>query len=264
MSSLPKNILEVAVNAAIEAGKTTLKYFRSPSLIISAKEDSSPVTAADKESEEIIRRNVKKHFPAHGIIGEEYGETIGADPVKWIIDPLDGTKTFVRGVPFYGVLIGIEVDGEIEAGVVHMPALNETYYARKGNGSFLNNQRIEVSKVADLEGATFLITSSSDALLDNEKRTGYLAIQKRAQRQRGMGDCYGHMLVASGRAEIMLDARMHPWDCAALKIIVEEAGGMFTDWNGNKTIYGESAVSVNAALSSKVQNLLRSSVVAAL
>jgi len=246
----------------MEAGRRTLKYFRSPSLIISAKEDASPVTAADKESEEIIRKTVKKYFPTHGIIGEEYGETIGSDPVKWIIDPLDGTRRFVTGVPYYGVLIGIEVEGEIEAGVVYMPALNETYYARKDGGSFLNNQQIHVSNVADFTSATFLVTSSSDALIDNDKRSGYLAIQKRALRQRGMGDCYGHMLVASGRAEIMLDAtNMHPWDCAAPEIIVEEAGGMFTDWNGNKTIYGDSAVSVNAALAGQVHSLLRSPVV---
>jgi len=257
MNALPDDILSVAITAAQTAGAATMKYFRSASLIIEEKNDRSPVTAADKESERIIRSIIQRHYPHHGIMGEEFGESIGDSPIRWIIDPLDGTKSFVRNSPFYGVLIGIEREGEIEAGVAYMPALKETYSARKGSGSFCGASRLQVSDVSRLNDSSFIITSSSDALADPDKRGGYLAIQKRARRQRGVGDCYGHLLVAAGRMEIMLDARMQPWDCAALKIIVEEAGGSFTDWNGNVTIDGCSAVSVNAALREEVFSYLR-------
>ena len=257
MNTIPDELLNVAITAAQTAGTATLKYFRSPSLIVEEKTDHSPVTAADKESEGIIRTIIRSHFPEHGIVGEEFGETPGTSNIRWIIDPLDGTKSFVRNSPFYGVLIGIERDGVIDAGVAHMPALKETYTARKGKGSHCGGLPIRVSQVSRLQEASFIITSSSDALIDPDKRGGYLAIQKRAHRHRGIGDCYGHLLVASGRAEIMLDARMRPWDCAALKIIVEEAGGSFTDWHGNDTIDGGSAVSVNAELREEAFSFLR-------
>jgi histidinol phosphatase-like enzyme (inositol monophosphatase family) len=252
-----RELLDVAIEAAIEAGKITLEYFQTTSFEVEMKENSSPVTIADRRAEERIRGMITRAFPGHGIVGEEFGTTEGSEPITWIVDPLDGTKTFVCGVPFYGVLIGIEIAGEIEAGVAHFPALGETYYASKGDGSFWNGRRIRVSTTAAMSDAVLLATDSKRFDRDPEKSEGHRRLVAATKMYRTWGDCYGHMLVASGRAEIMLDPAMRPWDAAPLKVIVEEAGGHFTDWSGTPTIYGKSAISTNAALHAATMEMLR-------
>ncbi len=215
--------LDVAVEAAVAAGRITLQYFQTNTFTAETKADSSPVTIADRKSEELIAGTIRRNFPGHGIVGEESGESTGTEPVRWIIDPLDGTKTFIRGVPFYGVMIGVEIEGRVEAGVVQMPALGETYYAARGSGSFRNGERLRVSETARLDDALLLTTDVAGITKRPAKEAGFQRLLGGARMFRTWGDCYGHLLVASGRAEIMLDAKMSIWDSAALAPIVGTA-----------------------------------------
>lgn len=248
-------LLQTAIDAAYEAGRLTLGYFRTGNFAVERKANDSPVTIADREAEQKIRQIVHDRFPDHGILGEEHGEEQGSAPVRWIIDPIDGTKSFVHGVPLYGTMIGIEVHGEAPVGVVYMPALNEMYYAAEGLGAYMNGRRIQAS-MTDVLSEAVVLNTSEKKLRD---QAGYRELCSRTRFQRTWGDCYGHMLVASGRAEIMLDPGMSVWDCAPLKVIVEEAGGVFTDWDGNATIHGGSAISTNKALRDQVMQLLAGS-----
>ena len=245
-------LLHTAIDAAYEAGKLTLGYFRTGNFMVERKDNDSPVTVADRKAEEKIRQIIRERFPEHGILGEEHGEETGSAPVRWIIDPIDGTKSFVHGVPLYGTMIGIEVEGEASVGVVYMPALDEMYYAAEGLGAHMNGRQIRTSPTEALSEAVILNTSEKKL----RDMAGYRELCSRTRFQRSWGDCYGHMLVASGRAEVMLDPGMSVWDCAPLKVIVEEAGGVFTDWNGNATIHGGSAISTNSALRDVVMQIL--------
>lgn len=249
-------LLEAAIDAAHTAGKKTLPHFHKRDYTIEYKENRSPVTIADRTAEEEIERFVRARFPDHGILGEEFGDRSGNASIRWIVDPIDGTKSFVHGVPLYGTLVGIEVEGKIAVGVVYMPALDETYYAAQGTGAFCNGRRIRVSETADLAEAVILCTDERKLRDDPEKGPGYIELCGRTKFQRSWGDCYGHMLVASGRAEGMLDPKMALWDCAPLQVIVEEAGGIFTDWRGEPTIYGGSAITTNAALREEIATIL--------
>lgn len=247
------NLLESAVHAAYQAGKITLSYFQSAHFDVETKADDSPVTIADKNAEQYIRQFVQKRFPDHAILGEEFGEIAGSSPYRWIIDPIDGTKSFIHGVPLYGTMIGIE-DRRLKdtvAGVVYFPALDEMYSAAKGLGAFCNGRRIHVSEVKELKDAVVLITDMTQAY-DHPKAECFDAIQRMSKFVRTWGDCYGHMLVASGRAEIMMDPKMHLWDIAALKPIMEEAGGKFFDWNGKNGLYIDDAIACNSGMADEV------------
>ncbi|HVZ41135.1 MAG TPA: inositol monophosphatase family protein [Candidatus Kapabacteria bacterium] len=252
-----RELLDVAVEAALEAGRITLQYFQTSSFETEIKADNSPVTIADRRAEQRLIEVVHRHYPAHAILGEESGETSGSEPVTWIVDPIDGTKTFICGVPFYGVLIGVEIAGSIDVGVANFPALGEIYYAARGLGAYWNGRRIRVSQTGSLADAVMLTTDMQRVDRDPEKHDAHQRLIAATKMYRTWGDCYGHMLVASGRAEIMLDPKMSVWDAAALKPIVEEAGGIFTDWSGLPTARGGSAISTNAALRGAVQELLR-------
>lgn len=252
-----RSLLDVAMEAAFEAGKITLEYFQTSSFEVETKGDNSPVTVADKRAEERIVKIIRRSFPDHSIIGEESGESGGSGPATWIIDPLDGTKTFVCGVPFYGVMIGVEIDRKVEVGVVHFPALGETYYATRGGGSYWNGRRMRVSTVSDISKAVLLATDTKRFERDLTKGHGHDRLMSAVRMYRTWGDCYGHILVASGRAEIMLDPAMSVWDCAPLQVIVEEAGGVFTDWDGVPTIHGTSAISTNSLIRTAVMEMLQ-------
>ncbi len=256
MSLDARHILDIAVEAAIEAGKITLEYFQISGLNVEVKENNSPVTMADTRAEERIVSIIRKHYPDHAILGEESGLSNGTIDTTWIIDPLDGTKTFIAGVPFYGVMIGVEEKGEIIAGVVHFPALGETYHAARGYGSYWNGRRMRVSEVGDLSRAVLLATDIRRFEREPEKDPGFRRLLAATRMFRTWGDCYGHMLVASGRADIMLDPAMSVWDAAPLKVIIEEAGGIFTDWTGRPTIHGGSAISTNSALRDQVSEMI--------
>ena len=250
MADSLRSRMEFAVEAAWQAGKITLRYFQT-GVTPDWKADDSPVTLADREAEQKIRELIGRSFPEDGILGEEFGEQQGLSGNRWLIDPLDGTKSFVQGVPFYGVLIAMERADGVRLGVVHMPALNETVWAASGEGCWWNGRRASVSNVRQLNDACFCYTSWTSFAAQG-KTEQWMRLGKQVRLLRGWGDCYGHLLVATGRVEGCFDAIMNPWDCGPLLPILEEAGGTFTDWQGNRTIYGPDAFSTNGFLFTEV------------
>lgn len=250
-----QQLLEFSVALARDAGAITHRYFKG-SFSAERKADNSFVTTADREAERNIRDAIEKAFPDDAILGEEEGEKPGSSRRRWIIDPIDGTYAFVHGVPLYGVLIGLEVGDDPILGAVNLPALNETIYAARGLGCFWNGKPARVSATAALDQALLLAT---DFVESREHRFGsaVTVLRKRANVLRTWGDCYGHMLVATGRADVMLDPIMNIWDCAALLPIIEEAGGTFTDWEGRRTIAGGNAISTNGVLFQEVMQTIR-------
>ena len=250
-----RDLLDVAVEAALAGGKRTLRYFNA-GVAVEWKADRSPVTAADRESEAEMRRVIGRAFPDHAILGEEEGETAGTAAVRWIIDPLDGTRTFVRGVPLYGTLVGVEVRGEPVVGVIHLPALDETLAAARGEGCTWNGRPCRVAATDALDRALLVVT---DERVARARSGAYDRLVARTAMQRTWADCYGYALVATGRAEVALDPIMSVWDCAALLPIVEEAGGRFTDWSGRRTIRGGESVATNGVLHDAVLQTLTES-----
>ncbi|MCA1602078.1 MAG: histidinol phosphate phosphatase, partial [Acidobacteria bacterium] len=208
-------------------------------------------------AERFLRSKIEAAFPDDAILGEEDGEKAGSSNRRWIIDPIDGTYSFVHGVPLYAVLIGLEIDGESLVGVVNLPALKEIVYAARGLGCFWNGEPARVSSTNSLQEALLLATDFTDC-----RQYGFAAaaeaLQGKVHARRTWGDAYGHVLVATGRAEIMLDPVMNIWDCAALLPILEEAGGTFTDWNGARTINGGNAISTNGRLFRDVMSIVGS------
>jgi histidinol phosphatase-like enzyme (inositol monophosphatase family) len=241
-------LLEFAIDLARGAGDITLEYFRKKPET-SKKSDGSYVTIADREAEAYLRRRIAEKFPDDGILGEEEGESQGRSGRRWILDPIDGTFAFVHGVPLYGVLIAVEIEGEMTVGVVNIPVLAEIVSAAKGLGCFLNGEPAHVSNTAELKDALLLSTSF---------RFGRAAeLQEKAKVSRTWGDCYGYVLVATGRADVMLDPVMNLWDCAPLLPIMEEAGGTFTDWAGVRTADGGNSIATNGLLFDEVMEIVR-------
>ena len=248
-------LLEFSVALARGAGEISLKYFRKQPET-STKSDGSYVTIADREAEAYLRRQIAERFPDDGVLGEEEGEREGRSGRRWILDPIDGTFAFVHGVPFYGVLIALEIDGEPSVGVVNIPALNEIVSAAKGTGCFLNGAPARVSTVGKLEDALLLSTNFNICERYGFGRAPEL-LQARARTSRTWGDCYGYVLVATGRAEVMFDPVMNLWDCAPLLPIMEEAGGTFTDWRGERTVNGGNSIATNGLLFDEVLTLVK-------
>jgi myo-inositol-1(or 4)-monophosphatase len=238
--------LEMAVKVAHEAGRLTLGYFQRD-LQVDVKGDDSPVTIADRGAEELIRARLADAFPSHGQVGEEFGDEAGGRSHVWWIDPIDGTKAFIRGVPLYAVLIGLAVEGRVEVGVAHFPALGETLYAASGRGTHLNGRRVWVAKSERLSDA-FVGFTNARAFADHGRARAWARVQANTAHQAGWSDAYGHALVASGRLEVMLDPVMNPWDCGPFPVLLREAGGRFGDWSGVETLFGGEAVSVSAQL----------------
>lgn len=238
------NELEYALTVVKASERITLKYFRSR-LKVNYKSDKSPVTIADKSCEKYLVGELSKKFPDHGFYGEEFGAwSVRESSLRWIIDPIDGTRNFTRGIPYWGTLCGLEHDGKIVAGIMALPALKVTYYASKGHGAYKNGKRVKVSKVRELEKSTVIFGGLS-YFLGTKYEKGFGEIVKSAYHDRGFGDCFGYTFVADGSAEAMLDPIVSPWDVAAIKIIIEEAGGIFTDFEGDSTIYGRTGVAAN-------------------
>jgi myo-inositol-1(or 4)-monophosphatase len=240
-----REFLDFAVDAAWQAGRQTLAHYQT-GVTVQRKVDRSVVTVADRQAEQLLRERIATRFPEHAIVGEEFGESDRQSSHRWVIDPIDGTNTFVRGVPFYGVLVALEIEGTPAVGVTYFPALDEMIAAAQGLGCYWNGRRAHVSTVTTLAEACVTYTDSHG--LRARLGSRWDEVQQATALQRGWGDCYGHCLVATGRADIMLDPRMNPWDCAALIPILQEAGGRFTDWTGSVTIDGGDAVSTNGAL----------------
>lgn len=249
-----EQLLEFAVELARGAGDITLKYFRKTPET-TTKTDGTYVTIADREAEAYLRRQIAERFPDDGILGEEEGESPGRSGRRWIIDPIDGTFAFVHGVPFYGVVIGLEIEGDLSVGAVNIPALDEMVYAAKGLGCFLNGERARVSNTARLEDALLLCTNFVSCARYGFGKAAEM-LQNRVRTSRTWGDCYGYVLVATGRADVMLDPVINLWDCAGLLPIVEEAGGTFTDWRGVRTATGGNLIVTNGRLFEEVMSVV--------
>ena len=256
MSESLRKYLDFAVETAYLAGRLTLGYFQT-GVRPDVKADDTPVTIADRRAEELVRHRIERRYPRHAIVGEEYGtKEVGGGSHCWFVDPIDGTKSFVRGVPLYAVLIGLEIERNVQVGVAYFPALDEMIAAASGEGCWWNGRRAHVSDVSTLQQA--LVTFSDVASFARYGRSGAWERIKQATYYRaGWGDAYGHLLVATGRAELMLDPIMNAWDCAPFPPILREAGGYFGDWQGNPTIYGNEALSTTQVLLPEVLKLIR-------
>ncbi len=251
--------LDFARQTAWEAGRLTLATFQT-SHDTEYKEDASPVTIADRAAEQFIRRKIETTFPEHAILGEEFGtsQASGASH-RWIIDPIDGTKSFICGVPIYAVLLALEIEGEATVGVAHFPALDEMVSAASGLGCSRNGRACRVSQKAPLSKAILAhADTSSFARQGAERGAAWDRLRAATYYNAGWCDAYGYALVATGRIEVMLDPIMNIWDCAPLLPILREAGGYFGDWKGNERIDGGEALATNALLKDEVLSRLNS------
>lgn len=248
--------LEFALRIAREARDLILGHYRRDDLAVERKADDSPVTVADRGAEKLLRARIEAAFPDDAVLGEELGQCEGRSGYRWILDPIDGTKAFIHGVPLFGTLIGIEHEGASVVGVILIPPLDECVYAAKGLGAWYTRGNAEprparVSACASLAESLFL-TSEVASFDKLGKRGAYDALQQSCRLTRTWGDCYGYLLVATGRAEVMVDPIMNVWDAAALQPILEEAGGTFTDWQGQPTIHSGNGIATNGRLLAEV------------
>lgn len=252
MADVDSRDVEVALDVARAAGAITLRHFRSRSLEVSRKSDGTEVTASDLAAETEARNLLEQARPGDSVLGEEYGATTRTGARTWLIDPIDGTRAFVRGVPLYSTLVALVDEKGPSIGVIHMPALDTTLWAARGGGCFADGEMVCVSGQRTLAGA-FLTTSGfnnwrPDAVGRVLGEPGLVS--------RTWGDGYGYALVATGRADAMVDFGANPWDVAAPKVIVEEAGGRFTDLTGIASIDGHNGVATNGHLHGRLLTLL--------
>jgi len=247
-------LLEAAQELARRTGGVALRHFRSV-LTVESKNDGSPVTIADRAAEQAAREWIARRFPDDGIVGEEFGSHLPGAKRRWFIDPIDGTKTFVRGVPLWGSLIAICESETVLAGAAFFPALDEMLAAASGLGCWWNGTRAHVSTTSEIADATVLTTDERFSR-STDLRVGWRRLADSAAICRSWGDCYGYLLVATGRADVMVDGVVGPWDSAPLYPAITEAGGLFTDWRGNDTAFGTSIVATNAALAKSARALL--------
>lgn len=255
MSHEPPSLLEAVSELAALAGARALEHFRR-GVAVEWKPDGSPVTRADREAEAVARAWILERFPSDGVLGEELGETNAGAPRRWLVDPVDGTKSFVRGVPLWGTLVAVMESGAVLASAAAFPAAGERIAAARGAGAWWNGSRTRVSMVGRVEAALVLATGFE---LDGrpERRMRWDRLAARAAAARTWGDAFGYFLVATGRAEAMVDGRLNAWDSAPMSLIVEEAGGVFTDWRGVRTPVGADAIATNSALAADVRDALR-------
>jgi histidinol-phosphatase len=247
--------LQLALELADGADAITMKHFQSTTLAVRTKLDMTPVSEADEAVERMIRERLASDRPDDSIVGEEFGTT-GTGSRRWIIDPIDGTRNYVRGIQVYATLIGVEADGRLVAGVVSAPALGRRWWAAAGEGAFCNGNPMRVSRFEKLEEAHL----TYDSVTDFDQHGGavrFLSLLRRCVRARGFGDFWAHMLVAEGAVEIAIEPAVAAWDMAAVQIIVEEAGGRFTDMRGNARYDGGSALSTNGLVHDAVLEFFR-------
>jgi histidinol phosphatase-like enzyme (inositol monophosphatase family) len=245
---------QAVAEVATLAGNFAMQHY-GKHVDIDVKSDGSPVTIADRGAEERARAWIAERFPNDGILGEEFGTVNTGAPRRWIIDPIDGTKSFVRSVPLWGTLVAVTEGDTVLAGCAYFPALSELIVAAPGAGCFWNGSRCSVSETRTLADATVLVTDdrfpNSPARFD-----AWRTLAARAQVARTWGDCYGYLLVATGRADVMVDDIVSPWDTAPLMPIITEAGGVLTDWRGNPTAFGGDLIATNGALAHEVRTIL--------
>jgi histidinol phosphatase-like enzyme (inositol monophosphatase family) len=258
-----------AVEFARAAGRLTLDYFRRHDLAVERKSDDSPVTAADRAAEQLLRKLILDKFPHDSILGEEFGSVDGTSGFQWVLDPIDGTKSFIHGVPLYTTLIGVLRENEPQIGVINAPACGETAYAAIGGGCWHVDERrgngaarpAHVSRVGRLCESLVLTSEMYNFTKSREVDALplYLELQRKARLERSWGDGFGYLLVATGRAEVMLDPVMNLWDIAALFPVIEEAGGHFRDWRGERTIHSLDSLATNGLVTDEVLGILKQS-----
>lgn len=239
---------DLALAAARAGGRAALGHFRRPDLQVETKYDDSPVTVADREAEAAIAATVRAARPQDAWLGEETGTAEGTSPYRWIVDPIDGTRNFVRGIPLWAVLVACEhVEHGVVAAAVGIPGLDEWYDAILGGGARLGGKSIRVSRVAEMKDALFCFESPS--WFSRNRMDGcFRELCEGTGLQRGICDAYGHMLVATGRAEIVVEPQLKVWDVAATSLVVREAGGRFSDLAGTPSIRSDNAVVTNGLL----------------
>ncbi|MCD0458454.1 histidinol-phosphatase [Roseiconus lacunae] len=252
--------LAAMISIAKAAGNHTLKYFQNDQLQVDAKTDDSPVTIADREAEQLARKLITEQFPDDTVQGEEFAEREGKSPYRWVIDPIDGTKSFVCGVPLYSTLLAIEKDEQPIAGVILIPALDEIVAAADGLGSWHRRgdsswTKTQVSSKESLSEAVFL-SSQFDSFDERGATASFKELERQCWITRTWGDGYGYLLIATGRAEVMVDPICNAWDVAAILPVVVESGGKFTDWKGNPTVRGGDGIGTNGRLHDAVRALL--------
>ncbi|HNV74764.1 MAG TPA: histidinol-phosphatase [Gemmatimonadaceae bacterium] len=250
----PTVLLEAVTDVARIAGAVALRYFKS-SLAVDTKGDGSPVTIADRSAEEAAREWIAARFPGDAVLGEEFGFSGDTRKRRWFIDPIDGTKTFVRGVPLWGTMIAVAQDDLVIAGAIYCPAVEEMVAAAVGCGCWYNGARCAVSQVSTLDEATILVTDARFPY-NPHRAERWKALGAQVAVARTWGDCYGYVQVATGRAELMVDDRLSPWDAASLIPIIREAGGVYTDWRGGHEVDGGDGVASNAVLSRPLRDAL--------
>ena len=249
--------VEVAMAAADAADALALASFRQ-SIEIEQKDDDSFVTEADRSVERAIRSRIIERFPDHGLVGEEYDEEHSESGRRWIIDPIDGTHNYMRGVPVFATLLALEIDGELAVGVVSAPALARRWFAWQGGGAWATDlvpdgwdrastKRISVSRVDRLD-ATSIIYSSVPSVAHSSLAPGFLLLLQDVWRDRGLGDFYGYMLVAEGAAEVMLESELKLWDLAGPRAVFAEAGGRMTDLRGGDDMPASGVLATNGLL----------------
>ncbi|MDE2934299.1 MAG: histidinol phosphate phosphatase [Chloroflexota bacterium] len=236
-----EELTSIARRAAALAGDIVMPLYEQR-LTVELKADGTPVTEADRRAEEAMRELFARETPGFGVLGEEQGESLGDGHHRWVIDPIDGTKSFIHHVPLFGTLVALERDGEPVVGVVACPAVGETAWANRGGGAYLNGEPTRVSETDSLSWATVLTTSS--ASLQRRTPAGFARLAREAGLVRSWGDCYGYLAVVAGRAEAMIDPVVNPWDIAPFAVLMEEAGGRLTTWEGVDGA-GEDAVATN-------------------
>ena len=241
-------LLEAVQVVARLAGDVALSHYRT-AIAVESKGDGSPVTIADREAEQAARDWIAQRFPADGILGEEFGARDGTSGRRWLLDPIDGTKSFVRGVPLWGTLIAVAEGDQVLAGAAYFPAVNEIIAAAPGEGCWWNGRRASVSTVSTLASATALVTDDR-TFATVAQRDAWTSLGDSVGIARSWGDCFGYLLVATGRAEVMVDPIINPWDAACFLPIIEEAGGVFTSLTGERTAFGGHAIATNKALAS--------------
>jgi histidinol-phosphatase len=251
--------LEAAHAACDAADEVARAHFRRD-LAIESKPDRSFVTQADTAIERLIRERLAEAFPDHGLVGEEYGVDAGDAPIRWYIDPIDGTHNFMRGVPLFGTLLALERDGELQVGVLSAPALGERWWAHRGGGAWAVSRdgeprRLGVSKVSQLRDSQVLYGSARE-VIESGLAPGFDDLLRGSWRDRGFGDFWGYALVAEGAAEAMIEVELKTWDAAAPTVVVEEAGGRVTDLEGRRDITTGSIVASNGLLHDTVLRML--------
>ena len=249
--------LSFALDVCKRSGEVALKYFKT-GVKVTMKPDNTPVTLADQDCEKLIREAISSRFPDDAMLGEEEGESSHSKQAqrKWIIDPIDGTYNFARGTPLFSVLLALEEKGEIKIGVVHNPATADFYYAEKGAGAYRNGQSINVSQIERVEDSLFLF-GGPNRFLQAGLWDGFTRLIEKSYRQRGIGDYLNFAYVFEGRGEAALEVGLYPWDLAPMKIIVEEAGGKFSDLDGNPSVYTGNCIVSNGKVHDAYLRLLK-------